>query len=97
MITRLILVKTKPETTPEQIQGLVQALRALGNIPGVVSATAGENILDRFKDRYNVMAVVTFQDQAALDAYGPHELHQALIKEHMSVVREDAALLDFIP
>ena len=82
MVTHMILVRLKEETTEEQKTALVDALKALKDIPGVVTCTAGANVSAR-NDGYTVGCAMIFDTQASLDAYGPHPLHQKMVQENL--------------
>ena len=64
--------------TEEQIQQARQKILALqGQIPGLLETHVGTNISER--GRGNVFGgVMKFTDKAALEAYFPHPVHQAL-------------------
>jgi hypothetical protein len=65
-------------TTEEQKKRVKTEILALqGKIPGLLETHVGENISPRGQD-YAFGGVMKFADKAALDAYFPHPVHQAL-------------------
>ena len=79
MVEHVVLFKTRPGTPPEQVQAMVDGLRALrGQIPGIVDLTCGHNFCDR-NQGYNVGLVVRFESREALAVYLPHPAHRAAV------------------
>ncbi|WP_456279264.1 Dabb family protein [Bacillus sp. AK128] len=78
MIQRTVLIKFSDTTTPETLQEVVTRFKALENVlTGIVEIHAGLNLAERSKE-YQVVLMVRFEDQAALDAYTTNEDHQAV-------------------
>jgi hypothetical protein len=73
---------------------MVAAMLKLKDIPGVVSVTAGENFSAR-SEGYGIGCTMVFQDRDAMAGYGPHELHQSLIANHIRVIGNGTLLLDY--
>ena len=72
--------KFRPEISEERIAHHVAGLSALeGKIAGITALKVGMNFTDRSQGHQLGLAV-TFTDQAALEAYGPHAEHQAVAK-----------------
>ncbi|WP_216828713.1 Dabb family protein [Alkalihalobacterium elongatum] len=95
MIQRTVLVKFADTTTPEQLQEVVDRFKALKNhLTGIVDLQAGLNILERNKE-YQVVLMVRFEDQAALDAYVTDPEHQAVAAFIKEVGRVDSIGVDF--
>ncbi|MDE5415043.1 MAG: Dabb family protein [Bacillaceae bacterium] len=95
MIQRTVLVKFADTTTPEQLQEVVDRFKALKNhLTGIVDLQAGLNILERNKE-YQVVLMVRFEDQAALDAYVADAEHQAVAAYIKEVGRVDSIGVDF--
>jgi hypothetical protein len=91
MIQRTVLLKFSEETTPETLQSVVTRFKSLENVlSGIVEIQAGLNLAEKSKE-YQVILMVRFEDQAALDAYTTNEDHQAVA----SFIR-DAGRLDSI-
>jgi hypothetical protein len=62
----------------EQIQrARLEILALQGQIPGLLETHVGTNISERGRGRA-FGGVMKFRDKAALDAYFPHPVHQAL-------------------
>ncbi|WP_096200555.1 Dabb family protein [Bacillus sp. FJAT-45350] len=95
MIQRTVLVKFSEETTQEQLQEVVTRFKALKeHLTGIVDLQAGLNILDRNKE-YQVVLMVRFEDQAALDAYVVNPEHKAVASYIVEVGRVDSIGVDF--
>lgn len=78
MIQRTVLLKFSEETTQEQLQEVIKRFKALEDIlTGIVEIQAGLNLAEKSKE-YQVILMVRFEDQAALDAYTTNEDHQAV-------------------
>ncbi|WP_078432121.1 Dabb family protein [Metabacillus halosaccharovorans] len=78
MIQRTVLLKFSEETTQEQLQEVIKRFKALEEIlTGIVEIQAGLNLAEKSKE-YQVILMVRFEDQAALDAYTVNEDHQAV-------------------
>lgn len=88
--------------TEEAIEGLIVACEELRVLPGVVHLTAGRRDPAQTRDvndqTFHVALHVEFANQAAYDAYSPHPVHQALVKEFIpmtsAVVVYDALIGD---
>ncbi|MBU7594212.1 Dabb family protein [Metabacillus halosaccharovorans] len=78
MIQRTVLLKFSQETTQEQLQEVIKRFKALEEVlTGIVEIQAGLNLAEKSKE-YQVILMVRFEDQAALDAYTANEDHQAV-------------------
>ncbi|WP_026562973.1 Dabb family protein [Bacillus sp. J37] len=78
MIQRTVLLKFREETTQEQLQEVIKRFKALDEVlTGIVEIQAGLNLAEKSKE-YQVILMVRFEDQAALDAYSANEDHQAV-------------------
>ncbi|HZH61690.1 MAG TPA: Dabb family protein [Metabacillus sp.] len=78
MIQRTVLLKFSETTTQEQLQEVIKRFKALENVlTGIVEIQAGLNLAEKSKE-YQVILMVRFEDQAALDAYTANEDHQAV-------------------
>lgn len=78
MIQRTVLLKFSETTTQEQLQEVIKRFKALENVlSGIVEIQAGLNLAEKSKE-YQVILMVRFEDQAALDAYTANEDHQAV-------------------
>jgi hypothetical protein len=79
MYIHLFAFRWKPAVTAEQIARARREILALqGQIPGLLETFAGENISPRGAG-YAFGGVMKFADQASLDAYGSHPVHQKLL------------------
>lgn len=78
MIQRTVLLKFNEETTQEQLQEVIKRFKALEEVlTGIVEIQAGLNLAEKSKE-YQVILMVRFEDQAALDAYTANKDHQAV-------------------
>ncbi|WP_434750702.1 Dabb family protein [Paenibacillus amylolyticus] len=82
MFEHLVIFKFNDKITPAKQQEFVAQLLTLQDqIPGIVDLTAGVNVTEE-TDRIQGFTLglrVTFEDQEALRAYGPHPAHQAFV------------------
>jgi hypothetical protein len=79
MCIHVFAFRWKPGVTEDQKARVVSEIRALqGRIPGLLETWVGKNFSPRGQD-YELGGVMKFADGAALDAYGPHPAHQALL------------------
>ena len=91
----LVLFKLKPEATEEQKQAALEALKGLnGAVPGIVDLTVGINFSDRGQG-FEIGLFVRFTDRAALEAYGPHPAHQAVVRDFINPIKADVIVMDF--
>ncbi|WNR44195.1 Dabb family protein [Paenibacillus roseipurpureus] len=83
MIEHLVIFKFNSAITPAKQNNLLEQLLAFrGRIPGIVDLSAGINVTEETENvhGYTLGLRVTFEDQAALRAYGPHPVHQAFVQ-----------------
>ena len=79
MYIHLFAFRWTPGVTEEQKERVVAGIRALqGQIPGLLETWVGKNVSSRGQG-YELGGAMKFADKAALDAYGPHPAHQALL------------------
>jgi hypothetical protein len=79
MFIHMFAFRWKPSVTEEQKQCVITEIRKLqGQIPGLVETSVGVNVSPRSQG-YELGGMMKFTDQAALDAYGPHPVHQKLL------------------
>ncbi|ADV84053.1 Dabb family protein [Terriglobus saanensis] len=62
-----------------------EILALQGKIPGLLETHVGTNFSGRAHG-YHFAAVMKFTDRSALDAYGPHPVHQELVRWLMPLV-----------
>jgi hypothetical protein len=94
MIQRTVLLKFSEETTTETLQEVVTKFKSLKNVlTGIVEIQAGLNLAEKSKE-YQVILMVRFEDQAALDAYTTNEDHQAVAAYIREVGRIDSIGVD---
>lgn len=97
MFEHLVVFKFNDNSTIAKQQEWVDQLLTLQEqIPGIVALTAGINATEE-TDRiqgYTIGLRVTFEDQEALRAYGPHPAHQAFVASLDGWV-EDVIVVDY--
>jgi len=83
MIRHVVLLKFTEEATEARRLALVEAFAALADaIAQVRSLEWGRNTSPEGLDKgFTHCVVVTFDDEAARDAYLPHPAHQAFVAE----------------
>jgi hypothetical protein len=93
MIVHTFAFRWKPDVAPEQKTRALMAIRSLqGQIPGLLETLAGFNVSPRSQG-YELGGVMKFADQAALEAYGGHPVHQELLSWLMPLI--DPIEVDF--
>lgn len=94
MVEHMVILKFGPETTEAQLDECVRRAQTLNEIPGVVDLVAGRNVSDR-SHGFAIGLAVRFTDQASLDAYNPHPLHQAFVAFLSEIGLGDILVVDF--
>ena len=83
MIRHIFVGTAREGVTPEQLEELLNAWRALpGQISEILRMTAGRNISPR-DQHYTVALVADFTDMAAWECYMDHPAHLA-ISQHLT-------------
>ena len=81
MITHVVLLQPKVETTGEELSVFLDHVRALQEIiPGIIAISAGNN-RSPYHSRYTHGIIMRFVDEAHLQAHHPHPAHLAVVKE----------------
>jgi hypothetical protein len=94
MIQRTVLLKFAETTSQEQLQEVVNRFKALKHVlTGIVDIQAGHNIAEKSKE-FQVILMVRFENQAALDAYTVNDDHQAVAAFIREVGRLDSIGVD---
>jgi len=77
-VKHIVIFKYKPSATPEQINEVTTAFRALKDkIPGIVSFEHGiNNSPEGLNKGFTHVYLLTFENVAARDAYLPHPEHK---------------------
>lgn len=77
-VKHVVVFKYKPTATPEQIEQVTTAFKALkGKIPGIVSFEYGtNNSPEGLNKGFTHVYLLTFKDAASRDAYLPHAEHK---------------------
>ena len=93
MFIHMFTFRLKPEVTEAQQERMIREIRELKNhIPLVLESHVGKNVSPRGQG-FDIGGVMKFADQAALDSYNSHPVHQALLKWLLPLI--DAIEIDF--
>jgi len=86
MYIHMFAFRWKPDVTEEQKERVAAEIRKLqGQIPGLVETFVGVNVSTRGQG-YDLGGMMKFTDKLALDAYGPHPVHQKLVSWLMPLI-----------
>ncbi len=92
MIIHIVLLQPKPETMSEELEAVLERVRALkGQISGLLAVQAGAN-RHQANQGYTYGFVMQFENEEYLRAYSPHPAHKAVSPE---LRRLCTALLNF--
>ncbi|MGI9059530.1 MAG: Dabb family protein [Ktedonobacteraceae bacterium] len=92
MVTHVVLLQPKSETSENEITTALDHVRALQDaIPGIVDVQAGKN-LSGYNQGYTYGFVMHFVDAEYLKAYAPHPAHQIVSQELLHICQK---IIDF--
>ncbi|UQZ36205.1 stress protein [Paenibacillus sp. PK3_47] len=97
MFEHLVAFKFNGQYDPQNGEHLVGTLLALKEqIPGIVDITAGVNVTEETENihGYTLGLRVTFTDQEALRAYGPHPAHRHFVGLLEGII-EEVVVVDY--
>jgi quinol monooxygenase YgiN len=81
MITHIVLLDPKAETSDEQLHAALEHVEALQKmIPGLLSVSTGKNA-SQYHQGYTYGIIMHFLNEASLEAHHPHPAHVAVIEE----------------
>ncbi len=81
MITHIVLLQPKSETSDEELAAVLERVRALQQvIPGIVAIAAGKNH-SMYHRGFTHGIIMRFVDEAHLQAHHPHPAHLAVVEE----------------
>jgi hypothetical protein len=83
-VTHVVLFWLKETGNESDRLELIAACHALKEIPGVTDLRVGKVLPSTrpvVDSSYDVALVITFADEQALHAYGPHPVHQKLVQQ----------------
>jgi hypothetical protein len=93
MFIHMFAFRLKPGTTEAQQQRMIREIGELKNhFPLVLESYVGKNVSPRGQG-FVIGGVMKFADQAALEAYNAHPVHQALLQWLVPLI--DAVEVDF--
>lgn len=94
MCIHVFAFRWKPEVTEQQKEKVASDIRKLqGQIPGLLETYVGKNFSSKGQG-YEFGGVMKFSDRAALEAYGPHPVHQKLLEWLVPLI--EPLELDFV-
>lgn len=86
MFIHMFAFRFKPGVNDDKKKHIVGEIRSLqGQIPGLQETWVGLNVSPR-GEGYELGGAMKFTDQSALDAYGPHPVHQKLLSWLMPLI-----------
>jgi hypothetical protein len=86
MCIHVFAFRWRQGVTEDQKQRAITEIRALqGQIPGLLETWVGKNFSPKAQG-HELGGVMKFRDRAALDAYGPHPVHQDLVSWLMPLI-----------
>lgn len=92
MVTHVVLLQPKSETSENEIAAALEHVQALQDaILGIVDVQAGKNLSD-FNQGYTYGFVMKFVDAEHLKAYAPHPAHQSVSQELLHICQK---IIDF--
>lgn len=95
MIEHLVLLKVKPDASPQETERMIDALKGLaGSIPSIRELTCGRNTSDRSQG-FTHGLFVRFASTADLDAYISHSEHRRVVDEYLQPVVDDVVVVDY--
>jgi heme-degrading monooxygenase HmoA len=98
-VSHVVLCYLKNKGNAADRQKILEATRALREIPGVYDIEVGYVLpSDRpvVVSDYDVGMVITFRDEAALRAYANHPKHQQATKEVLEPLTSKIVVYDFV-
>lgn len=100
LVRHVVVFKYTEDASDAEIQEITEAFRALQDkIPGIVSFEHGvNNSPEDLNQDFTHVYVITFEDEAARDAYLPHPEHQQFVDMLMgSGIFDEAFVVDYVP
>lgn len=97
MYEHLVVFRFRPDVpTAKQQELLDQLLAFRGAIPGIAQLTAGINVTEETGNihGFSLGLRITFENQDALRAYGPHPIHQAFVRS-LDGILEKVVVVDY--
>lgn len=95
MLEHIVIIKFKEGTSKDHLVKVRDHLLALqGEIDTIKRITAGINFSDRNKG-FSLGLVVTFDNKAGLEHYGPHPAHQKVVNELIGPHKVDVIAVDY--
>jgi len=93
MFRHVVLLRWKPEATPEQRAAVERGLAALpGRIPEIRSYSIGTDAGVN-EGNYDLVVVADFEDVDDYFVYRDHADHQAVIREHIAPILAERAAI----
>ncbi|WP_394778279.1 Dabb family protein [Undibacterium sp.] len=95
-IRHIVLLRLKEDAAPNEVEHCLQEFAKLQlRIPGITAFEQGPNVSpEKAAKGFNHVAVISFVDAAARDAYLPHPAHQAFVGV-LKPLMEDLLVFDY--
>lgn len=92
MITHVVLLRPRTETTEQDLRSALEHVQALKDaIPGIVAVTTGANH-SSFNQGYTHGFIMEFTDESHLQQYATHAAHEPV---SMELLRLCESIIDF--
>lgn len=96
MLVHCVVVRFKPDVTPNQVAQLGAAIAALpGHVQGIRRAVHGADVGERVTNA-DYALVLEFDDVDAFLAYRDHPAHEALVQDHVRPLAASTAATQFL-
>jgi len=97
-VTHIVVCWLKTPGDSAARDKIIESSGALRDIPGVLSVSAGRMLPSTrpvVDSTYDVALVLVFRDEAALQAYDAHPIHQAMVRDVVRPLVSRFVVYDF--
>lgn len=92
MISHVVLLQPKPETTTEEMEAALNHVREMqAQIPGIAAIETGKNMSANHKG-YEYGFIIRFAEEEQFRGYAPHPAHQPVSEELQRICQ---GIIDF--
>jgi hypothetical protein len=95
VVTHVVLLRVRVGVEPEKVDAMLEGVRSLAKLDGVLSVTAGADFTLVRGKGYTHALVVRLESRDALLAYGADEYHQKVIADLIKPIVEDVLAVDY--